>query len=496
MFTFLKYFIFILILISLLFSYLLYTSFGNQHIYHFAGYKLSQKAGLSIKVKSINIREYPQVVVEMNVERKAKLIFTGELTNAWIDMDYKLTSECIASDVCKIDDNINVKGHVNGPFSRLNITGEGTALDGDVHYSVVKFPDKVKDLNLTMRDVNSSKLFTLMGQDALIKGKADVDVVFKVMDKDNKKGSITYNVKDNNFSGIPLNLHTKVDIDNMKQSFIIDVTSPHLTLNISKGTYDQEKKLAKAFYILDINDLGALETLLGYKYLGPFYAMGEIAYDKYLRIGGLSKSFGGMIDYLFEKNGLTVELIDVSFKDFMKLFPFPSIIDADTKGHIYYNFIQDTLVVNTTLKNAKFLPSNIVDTVYKKSGVKMMKETFDDCMLEATYHNNIIFGDMKLANQKSYFELTNVKMDSEKDIINADFDFKMQRQEFTGKVFGSLDDPTVDLDMHKLIKFQMDKQLDSIMGKKSRKLMENMPMGGVAKGMAAGIGAGFVGMFF
>ena len=86
-------------------------------------------------------------------------------------------------------------------------------------------------------------------------------------------------------------------------------------------------------------------------------------------------------------------------------------------------------------------------------------------------------------------------MDSEKDIINADFDFKMQRQEFTGKVFGSLDDPTVDLDMHKLIKFQMDKQLDSIMGKKGRKLMEKMPMGGVAKGMAAGMGAGFVGIW-
>ena len=496
MFTFLKYFILILLLISLGLFYLLYTSFGNQHIYNLAGYTLSEKAGLKIEVKSINIREYPEVIVEMNVERKAKLIFTGELNNESLDMDYTLTSECIASDVCKIDDNIDVKGHVNGPFSRLTIIGKGKALDGEVHYSVMKFPDKVEDLKLTMRDVNSSKLFTLMGQDALIKGKADVDVVFKVMDKDNKKGLITYDVKDNNFSGIPLNLHTKVHIDNMKQSFIIDITSPFLKLNISEGTYDQEKKLAKAFYILDIKNLESLETLLGYKYLGPFYAMGEMRFDKYLRINGLSKSFGGMIDYLFEKDGLTVELIDVSFKDFMKLFPFPSIIDADTRGHIYYNFIQDTLVVNTTLKNAKFLPSNIVDAVYKRSGVKMRKETFDDSILEATYHNNILYGDMRLANQKSYFELTNVKMDSEKDIINANFGFKMQRQEFSGKVVGSLNDPDVDLDMHKLIQYQMDKQLDAIMGKKGRRLMEKMPMGGVAKGMAAGMGAGFMGMFF
>ncbi len=493
---FLYYSIFILILISLGLSYLFYTSFGNRHIYNFASYKLSQKADLRIEVKSIDIREYPQVVVEMNVERKAKLIFTGKLDYTDVDMDYTMTSDCIASDVCKIDDNIDVKGHVKGPYSRLAVTGEGTALDGEVQYSLTKFTDKAEDININMQEVNSSKLLTLLGQEAIIKGEADVTVAFELMDKDNKQGSLTYDVRDNNFSGIPLNLHTKVDIDNMQQTFIIDISAPYLKLNISKGTYDQEKKLAKAFYILDIKDIGKLETLLGYKYIGPFYAMGEMVYDKYLSIGGLSKSFGGMIDYIFEKDGLTVELIDVSFKDFMSLFPFPPMIDADTTGHIYYNFRKETLVINTQLKNAKFVPSSLADTVREKSGVNMLKETFDDSMLEATYHGSLLFGDLKLANEKSYFHLTNVKMDSEKNIINAYFDFKMQRQEFTGKVYGLLDDPDVDLDMHKLIKYQMDKQLDAIMGKKSRKLMEKIPMGSAAKGMAAGMAAGFVGMFF
>ena len=493
---FLYYSIFILILISLALSYLFYTSSGNRHIYNFASYTLSQKADLRIEVKAIDIREYPKVVVEMNVERKAKLIFTGKLDYTDVAMDYTMTSDCIASDVCKIDDNIDVKGHVKGPYSRLAVTGEGTALDGEVQYSLIKFTDKAEDININMQEVNSSKLLTLLGQEAIIKGEADVTVAFKLMDKDNKQGSITYDVRDNNFSGIPLNLHTKVNIDNMQQTFIIDITAPYLKLNISKGSYDQEKKLAKAFYILDIKDIGKLETLLGYKYIGPFYAMGEIVYDKYLSIGGLSKSFGGMIDYIFEKDGLTVELIDVSFKDFMTLFPFPPIIDADATGRIYYNFIQETLVVDTKLENVKFVPSSLVDTVRKKSGVNMMKETFDDSSLEATYHNSLLFGDLKLANEKSYFHLTNVKMDSEKNIINAYFDFKMQKQEFTGKIYGVLDDPDVDLDMHKLIMYQMDKQLDAIMGKRSRQLIEKIPMGSAAKGMAAGIGASFVGMFF
>jgi hypothetical protein len=42
----------------------------------------------------------------------------------------------------------------------------------------------------------------------------------------------------------------------------------------------------------------------------------------------------------------------------------------------------------------------------------------------------------------------------------------------------------------------MDKQLDGIIGKDGRKLMESMPMGGVAKDVATEVGASFMGIFF
>ena len=84
------------------------------------------------------------------------------------------------------------------------------------------------------------------------------------------------------------------------------MTSPELTLNLSKGHYDQAEKSAHAFYTLDIKELSDIETLLGHKFTGPFYALGEIKYDKYLRVKGLSKSFGGLIDFLYEKNKVKV----------------------------------------------------------------------------------------------------------------------------------------------------------------------------------------------
>lgn len=494
--TFFKYFIYTIVLIFIGLYYLLYTSSGNTYVYHFASHKLSKKTGLEVEVKSIDLDQYPDVVVEMNIEKKAKLILNGTITNNSVDMDYKLTSECIASDVCQIDDNIDIHGHINGPYSRIHVRGKGKVLDGNVTYNALKLTDKLEDLNLKMRDVNSTKLFTLMGYDALIKGKANVDVNFKLMEKDNNQGSITYDVRDNNFSGIPLNLHTKVNIDGIKHTFLADITSSYLKLNISNGHYDQDKKIAKAFYILDIKDLSHLETLLGYKYLGPFYAMGEITFDKYLSISGLSKSYGGMLDYLFEKDGLHVKLETVSFMDFMKIFPYPPMIEADTTGDIYYNFIQKTLVINTKLTNAKVVHTELVNVIREKSGVHLQEETFDNSTLDTSYHNGILVGDLKLANDNSHLFLTNTKIDTDENTINAYFDFKMQEQEFSGKVYGSIDDTDVNLDIQKLIKYQMGKQLDSMMGKGATKTMRSMPMEGAAEDMATGAAASFINVFF
>lgn len=481
---------------SIMFFYLFFTPPGKKDLYKLIGHKVSQKVGLEVIVKSIDISNFPDMTLEMNIEQKAKLILTGYLDDSQMDMDYTLDSECIATDFCQIDDDLDIQGHVKGPFYKLFIEGKGRALDGNVSYSAMKFTDKVENIKVSMRDVNSTKLLKLLGQDPLIRGKANAEVHFEHMAMNTKKGSILYDVMDNNFSDIPLHVQSKVMIDDMQHSFTLNLTSPHLKVNITKGHYDQEKGRAEAFYIVDIKDLSKLKTLLGHEYLGSFYAMGELRYDKYVHISGLSKSFGGMSDFTFERDGLHVELHDVSLKDIMTLFPVPSMIDADATGDIYYNFIQETMIVNADLKNAKFLRSKLVDIIHQKAGVKMMKERFDQSRLEMSYYNNIIHGFMKLKNRNSHLYLTGATVNTEHNTIDAYFDFKMQKQEFRGKVFGSLDNPEVNLDMQKLIKYQMDKQLDKMMGKDANKMINKMPMGGMAKDVAAGMGASFMGMFF
>jgi len=72
----------------------------------------------------------------------------------------------------------------------------------------------------------------------------------------------------------------------------------------------------------------------------------------------------------------------------------------------------------------------------------------------------------------------------------------MQNQAFSGKIYGDIKHPKINLDMQKLLRHEMDKQLDSFVGEDNRKLMQNMPMGDVAEDMASGMGGAFIEMFF
>ena len=496
MFIFFKYFVYFLIFLSLLLFYFLFTPLGHANIYHYLGEKLSKKNGVHIEVQSINIAYYPQVRMVLNIEKKAKLTLWGHLDDALVDMDYTLSSDCIASEHCQIDDDIEIKGHVKGPFTKLFITGKGKALDGNITYHALKYTEKVEDLVLNMHDINATKLAHLLGQEAFIKGKADAKVNFSFMDDKEKHGTIVYDVADKNFRGIPLRLHSDININNNQHTFSIKVNSPYLTLDIDKGSYNQKTKQAKAFYVLDIKELHKLEKLLGYDYQGSFHAKGEMAYTDKIRITGFSKSLGGVLDFVFENHLLSMQLKNVSLAKIMHLFPFPSMLDANTKGTIIYDFTHETLDVHTTLNQARFLPSKLVDVVKNKSHVNMMQETFDNSKLDLSYHHHLILGNLKLINPRNHVYLTSTKIDTNLSTIDAYFDFKMHQQEFSGKVYGALESPKVNLNMQKLVRYQMDKQVDKMIGKDGRKLMEHMPMGGVAKDMATDMGASFMKVFF
>jgi hypothetical protein len=454
---------------------------------------------LYVRVNDIKAKKLDDVYVKFDgtLEKHYQVKLDGLVSERFINMDYALSSARLPSHVCTIVDDVNLSGHLSGSFSRLYVTSIGTAMEGHVQFSAIKRKERWEDVILDFKNIHALKLFTLLGQPTLPSGKATLSATLDYFDADTQKakGHLEYQLAQGSYKRLPLTLHAKADIQNKDILFTSNAKLSTADINISKGEYNVETNTSQAFYTITTKNLAPLKPLIG-AYLGAFTSSGELHYNKDLQIRGLSNSFGGMVDYLYKKDMLYIDLEKVSLKRFMSLFPYPHILDAQVNGNINYDYKQEKLLIKTDLNNTKFVNSKLVETVFQKSGVNMLKEVFPHSTLHASYQNDIVLGDIILKNKQSHFYFTNVKMDEKHNTVNAYFDLKMQGQEFSGKVYGSLKHPKVNLNMQKLIRYQMDKQLDTYMGKGNRKLIEAMPMGGVAKDMAADMGAGFMGMFF
>jgi len=454
------------------------------------------KGNLFLKIDKYTSSNDTFINYKGTMQRHYTVTLKGLINSDWTSMDYSVSAARLPSHICTIVDDINITGHVNGPLKRLHIEGYGTAMNGNVRFDGVKIGSVYEDVRVTLNDVHAQKLSTLLGHPELPFGKVDADVNFKKVSEETQKGKIHYLLRNSKLYTLPFTLDADVDVNNHKQTFTADLQLANAKVHLSKGIHDIDNNVTSAFYTLNVKDLRAFKPLFGYAYQGSFYAMGEVKYNKNITIQGLSKSFGGMTEFNYDEKDLHINLERVSLKEFMRLFPYPLQLDAETNGTIHYNFPKKTLAVKTRLDHTTFLHTKTVDTIYDKAGVNMLKEHFNNAILEATYYNHIVKGNIIMNRGSSHFSLTNTLIDTKHNTINAYFDFNMQKQAFSGKIYGDLKHPKVNLNMQKLIRHEMDKQLDSFIGEGNRKLMENMPMGGAAKDVASGMGGAFMGMFF
>jgi hypothetical protein len=429
------------------------------------------------------------------IEKYYHIKVDGLLSDTFMNMDYTLTAARLPSNVCTIVDDINLSGHASGSFDRLHIVADGTAMEGRMHINAIKMKEHLENVSLTLHDIHTLKFFTLLGLPDFPSGKADIDADFTYLSETNKQGILHYQLKNGYYHSLPLTIDAEAKVKEKEVSFIANAKLSTADINITKGLYRFDTNTSKAFYTLYTKNLIPLEPLIG-SYAGAFSTTGELNYNKALQIRGLSPSLGGMVDFLYQKDMLYIDLENASLRKLMHLLDYPPMLDATIKGSINYNYQKEKLLVDTKLLNTTFLDSDIVQTVLNKSGVNMLKETFPQSTLRANYQNKVLIGDLMLKSEQSHFYLTSVRIDKKNNSVNGFFDLKMQGQAFSGKVTGDLKHPKVDLDMQKLLRYQMDKQLDATIGKGNRKLMEAMPMGDVAKDMASEMGGGFLDMFF
>ncbi len=410
----LKNLLFILLFTIVILIVLVITPTGNKITYFLISEKISKKANMEVKVRSLNFKEYPKFTGEILIENEYKLDIHGVLSFSTLDLDFAISSNCITSNICTINDDVNITGKVYGKFRDFKVTASGKILDGTITLSGLKKRRIFQDVDLILSDVNSTKFFTALDIEPLFNGKSNAHLYFDTLHKKNLKGHLTYHVEDNNYSGhdIKVTLDTKVNIVNKKYTFDIDMALPSAKVEVREGTYDQELKYATAKYTLDIQELADIEDLTEVDAIGPFYASGNLILDEKVKVKGVSESFGGILDIAYEKKKFHFDLKDVPFNNIMQRLKQNPLLDAKMVGTIDYDVSEKEMETKVKLKEVKFLQKELLEVVYEKFGHDLNQEVFPNSSFEATYKEDILSSTLKIANDNNYLIFRNTELNS------------------------------------------------------------------------------------
>lgn len=432
------------------------------------------------------------------VEEQYDVKLNGSLGKEWMNIGYHLHSNRLSGSTVTVEDNLTLKGDISGPYQRLYIEGKGKILGGEIDFDILKVGESFKDIHAQLKDINATKLHTLLDLEQLPKGNALLTIDFPHFSSDTKKGTIYYNLYKGSYKTLPLKLTSNIFVKNDIYTFDADIHLDTIEAQVTNGKYDANQSITQALYRVDIPQLKDAKPLLGGSYQGALSAKGEIFHHNNLQIKGTSKSFDGETEFLYKSSNamLYIDFKDASFRKIMQALDYPKYLEAQTNGSINYDFNKELLLIDSNLDDAQFFPSELVDKAYNKAGINLLYERFDASTLKVKYQHDIIHGSLKLSNLQNHIYLTQTMIDTKSKVIDSYFDILVQDRELTGKIYGSLQKPEINLDMQKLIQHEMDKQIDAFGGQAPREMMESMPLGGTAKDVVTGTAGSFMKIFF
>ena len=464
-----KYILWLLSLFSLVIYYFLGTTLGHVSIGYMVANYYSKKMDNKLEILSLNIENYPFIIAEIKINGTADLSLKGNSDSDNMDMSYHLRGESFKWSGQHVLHPINLKGTLNGKLSELLIKGEGEVFYGETNYSFIKKSTSVEELEVLLNDISSNHLVKFLKYDLELKGDMDVILNFEHFSSFRKKGKATISMKKATMpkvSGeVEFSLDGTIGYRDLLRDFFVDIDSDIGKLRVANGYYNKSAGLMKAEYGLRINDLSDFEKFLGHEYKGTFDTAGNVKYEtEKLSLIGDTNTYGGLLKYNYKNNYLEIEFNAVSLEKLLRQISFPALLSSKVYGTASYDIEEDIVLVNTKLKETRFRRTKMTDKVYELTDIDILKDVYDNSLLTGGYQNSILTSFLQIDNGINHLYLRNTQMNSKTNKITADFEVAIDGQEFVGEIYGTLEDPKVNLDISKLIRYQINKKIENFFG--------------------------------
>jgi len=474
-----KYFVWLLSLLSLVIYYFLGTTLGHNNLGYLLEEHYSKKLKNKLEIISLDINNYPLIKAKVKINESAIVLLEGDSNRDNIDMVYQLEGKSLKWNSYLLSYPINLSGSMHGKISELEITGNGEIFHGKTVYKFVRKSSGVDNLDVIFTKISSRELLEFLKYDIRLDGSADITMKFDHFSDFRKKGVATIKMREAEapkiLKGVPFTLDAKIAYRDLLRDFSFDIYSEIGKLRVAHGYYNKAAGLMNAEYGLQIKELSYFEKILGHKYHGVLNTAGEAKYEMgKLSLLGDTTSYGGLLEYEYKHDDLELLFSGVSLEKLLRQLSFPALLSANVYGTASYNIQDKIVLINTKLKNTRFRRTNMSETIYRVAGIDIRKDLYNDSEFSGDYRDSLLTSSLKIDNGVNHLYLKDTKMNAKTNEVTSNFEVLMDGQEFSGDIYGTLEHPKVNLDMGKLIKYQINKQIKNFFGKEKSSKRERV----------------------
>jgi hypothetical protein len=261
---------------------------------------------------------------------------------------------------------------------------------------------------------------------------------------------------------LPFVLKTTIDFQGVEYLYHADMDADIGRLVLKNGEYHDGKQIATGEYKLYIKDIADLKKLLNHNHQGGLETSGTVTYNtksKLIEIEGYTYQFGGELSYLYKNEYFDMRLKGVSLKRILEQLSYPVLFVSDIDGRVEFYMNNRRVIINTLLKNTRFLPSKLSRMIYEKSSIDILKEVYDKSSFSGGYQNSLLSSTLKIDNGTNHIYLTDTTLNVVSRKIDSKFEVKMQEEELLGEIHGTVDEVNVWIDKERFMEYQTDKYL-------------------------------------
>ena len=205
------------------------------------------------------------------------------------------------------------------------------------------------------------------------------------------------------------------------------------------------------------------EALFKHKYYGTLETTGKMIYENGWMVQGDTENFGGDLGYVYKNARVDLDLKGVSLEQLFAQLSYPALFSATLYGTLNYDTTSDIMVIKMDLKEARFKETGMTEMIYTTSGINIPSEVYDQSFFQGGYQNKMLFALLKIDNGENHFFLSDIKLNTQNNELTSNFEIKMEGQEIFGELYGTVQNPKVSIDMSRLLKYQMSKQLNGLL---------------------------------